>query len=305
MKPHVVTIGGGKGHAELLRGLKEHAVELTAIVSVMDSGGSSGVLREEYQMLPPGDLRRTVAALSTSPATATWNERDADGHAHGNWEVKRSYDALRDSLQRTMTEAIGALQSTVGARGRVLPVTETLTTLVATLTDGTVLEGEHRIDVPVVNDRAPIARIALQPAVTATPEVIDALERADVVVLTMGDLYTSVLPNFLVGGVVDAITRSGARVITVCNRTTKRGETDHYTLADFYRAWASALAPVRVWSVLVDVSPLPVPEGTERVRVVPLPGEVEVIEANLVDDGNPERISGIKAARVIMDLCGS
>lgn len=301
MKLRVVTIGGGKGHAELLRGLKEYNISLTAVVSVMDSGGSSGVLREQYHMLPPGDLRRTVAALSSSSVTGVWNERDEEGHAKGNWEVKRSYDRQHSS----MTDGVMALQHSVGARGRVLPVTETLTTLDATLADGTTLEGEHRIDVPTSGERSPIQRIALHPAVQATPQVIDALQHADVVVLTMGDLYTSVLPNLLVGGVVQAVAQSHARVIAVCNRTTKHGETDHYTLSDFYAAWSAALSPVRVWSVLVDVSDVPAPKGTERVTLAPLPSDVEVVEANMVDDAHPEHISGIKASRVMMDLCAS
>lgn len=300
MKKKIVTIGGGKGQAALLAGLVEYDVELTAVVSVMDSGGSSGVLREQEPMLPPGDLRRTLAALTSVELTTLWNSRRTDGHAEGNI-------VIRDLLKRsaTMTEALQWLGQEVGARGRVLPVTETLTTLVATLVDGSEVRSETAIDIPSSFHRSPIRSLRLDPLVQTTPEVRDALLQADVIILTMGDLFTSLLPNLLVQGVADAIAESDAMVVGICNRTTKQGETDTYTTRDFHSVWTTYLAPATVDMVLVDASDTPVPEGHERVRYEPLPGVVNVIQAHLVDDAHPEYISGLKAARVIMDLCTS
>jgi uncharacterized cofD-like protein len=143
----------------------------------------------------------------------------------------------------------------------------------------------------------------LEPEVQATPAVTAAVRTADLIVLTMGDLYTSVLPNLLVGGVTQAIADSHARVVAICNRSTKRGETDDFTTADFYRVFSMYLAPAKVDILLVDNGTHPCPSGFQCVAQQALDADVQVIARDFAHHDSPQHISGEKVAAVLNELC--
>lgn len=230
MKPRLVTIGGGTGQALLLRYLKKYPVAITAIVSMVDNGGSTGVLRRHLGVMPPGDVRRCIVALA--PDDVVWhdvlNHRFGDGHTIGNL-ILAGLELKHQSVER----AIEQLSRWLKITGRVLPVTNLPTTLYAKLFNGKTVIGETNIDIPKQKRRSPIHHIYLKPAVPALPSVIKAIRQADYIIFTIGDLYTSLLPNVLVAGVAQALQQTKARLVYACNRTTKDGETNQYTAADY------------------------------------------------------------------------
>lgn len=244
MTDRVVVLGGGTGLFTALMGLKRHDVDLTAIVTMADNGGSSGRLRDEFGLLPAGDVRRCLVALAADDNLNLLLrqlfeyrfERGGDlaGHNFGNLFLT-ALTALTGGMDHAILEASRLLR----VRGQVLPVTLDDTHLYADLVDGATLSGEAAIDTR--EDDVPIARVYLRPAATATPEALAAIMSADMVVIGPGDLYTSIIPNLLVDGVREAIVGSSARVVYVCNVMTKHGETDRYTASDFLRVVARYL----------------------------------------------------------------
>lgn len=301
MPKRIVTIGGGNGQSELLRYLKDYGHDITAVVTMMDSGGSSGRLRKERGVLPPGDLRRVLAALaSEEQSVCNWEDRGDDGHAQGNMAIVNAIEEAGG-----LVEAVRQLNEECKVQGMVLPVTTELTDLVATYDDGqTEVRGEESIDVPQHDAALHISELSLDPPVSAPQEVVDALQRADCIVLTMGDLYTSVIPNLLVDGVTEAILASGAPVVYICNRVTKPGETHGYTTAKFAEELNRYLAPASLQYMLIDLLEGPV-GGYEPVAYEEPAGDVKVVEADLADDGKPGYISGSKSASEINTLCES
>ncbi len=238
-KPQIVAIGGGTGCPTVLRGLKSHPVDLTAIVTTMDSGGSSGRLRSQYGAPALGDLRRALEALAgeghRSASQAALSEyrfggsSDLAGHSLGNLLLL----ALSE-LHGGIEGAVDQMAELVSARGRVLPVTLQTVDLHARLQDGAVLKGEAAID-QRGHSRVGIDRVWLSPAATANPRAVAAIREADALVLGPGDLYTSLLPNLLVEGIPEAVRASRATTIFIANLATKPGETEGYRLSDFLR----------------------------------------------------------------------
>ena len=241
--PRVVAIGGGTGLPTVLRGLRQASFAasgddrsdwLTAVVTVMDDGGSSGRLRETLGMLPPGDIRNCLGALVRRPSVLSraLNQRLPDengetGHAVGN--------LLLAALTRTegdFARAIDVLGAQLGVSGRVLPATLENVHLRASFHDGMDVCGESAI----AARRGRIRRLALERPVAAAPQVLDALTSADLIVVGPGSLYTSILPNLLVDGVARTIRRSPAACVYVANLMTEPGETDDYSLADHLTA---------------------------------------------------------------------
>ncbi|MFH1425899.1 MAG: gluconeogenesis factor YvcK family protein [Candidatus Kerfeldbacteria bacterium] len=298
----IVTIGGGNGQSELLTYLKEHDVEITAVVTMMDSGGSSGKLREMNGVLPPGDLRRCIAALAENTgAVCEWNERDREGHAKGNLEIVSEFEKVG-----AVTSAVRALSDRCGVKGTVLPVTEQLTHLVAEYDDGkTVVREEENIDVPKHDSSLHIDKLRLDPAVQTTDQVKQAFAAADCIVISMGDLYTSIIPNLLVEGVVDAIAESDAPVVYVCNRSTKRGETHDFTTSDFISELNRYLEPARLSVAIVDDGTVALPDDVQGIPTEVSNEAVQIITVDLADEENPVCVSGKKAAQAIYDLCES
>lgn len=300
----IVTIGGGKGQPELLRSLVQYPHDITAVVSVMDNGGSSGVLRSAYDVLPPGDVRRCITAFAVDSVNADqmWNYRFSGGpladHTVGNIALVGLTKALGD-FQR----AIDASMQQFGSRGRVLPVTTNDAQLCAELEDGTIVNGETNIDVPQHDASLHIQRIWLEPTARVNPAVAQAIEEADMIVLTMGDLFTSVIPNLLVEGVAAAIARSHARVVAVCNRSTKYGETHGFTSQDFCNAFQQHLLPAKL-HVFIEDSGTYSADGIEFVKHVDLDDKsVDVVRRDIVDAEKPQLVSGQKVSAILHELC--
>ena len=232
-RPQIVVIGGGTGCPTVLRGLRHHPVDLTAIVTTMDNGGSSGRLRQEFSVPAVGDIRRALVALANQEVLGELceyrfrGETPLKGHTLGNLTL------LANSLEHGgLKEAIERVGRLLGVNGTVLPVTLDCVDLCALLEDGRTLIGEASIDLRGQSS-VPLERIFLSDHASPNPRAIDALNQADAIVLGPGDLYTSVIPNLLVNGIAQAIQASNAKRIFVGNLATKPGETEGYKLSDF------------------------------------------------------------------------
>jgi uncharacterized cofD-like protein len=232
----LVAIGGGTGLSTLLRGVKLHTRNISAVVTVSDDGGSSGRLRRELGVLPPGDIRNCLVALADSESlmTALFKHRfrngkgSLDGHSFGNLLIAALTEVIGDFEQ-----AVKESSKVLAIRGRVLPSTVEDIVLLAELEDGTRVEGESLIS----RSRCPIRRVSLRPESPAPlPEAIQEIEQAEVIVIGPGSVFTSVLPNLLVRGVVEAIRRSRALKVYVCNVMTQPGETSGFSASDHVAA---------------------------------------------------------------------
>ncbi|MDI6827265.1 MAG: YvcK family protein, partial [Armatimonadota bacterium] len=232
----MVVIGGGTGLSALLRGLKEHTSNIAAIVTVTDDGGSSGRLQRQFGMLPPGDIRNCLVALADAEPLMTelfqhrFDEagEGLSGHSFGNLLI-----AAMTSITGDFERAVKETSNILAIRGRVLPSTLQNVVLRAEMEDGSILEGETNIT------KSPLAikRISLFPEdVMPLEETLEAIRFANAIVIGPGSLYTSVIPNLLVKGIVEAIMDSDAVKIYVCNVMTQPGETDHYRASDHVRA---------------------------------------------------------------------
>jgi uncharacterized cofD-like protein len=231
--PKIVVLGGGTGLSTLLRGLKKISTNLTAVVTVFDDGGSSGRLRREQGILPPGDIRNCLVALAeaepllTKLFTHRFKGGDLDGHSFGNLFIT-SMSQVTGDLETALKECSKVL----AIRGRVLPTTLRDVTLCAEMSDRTVVEGESAI----TRAGGTIRRVFLKPGrVPPLRDALDAIADADLIVLGPGSLYTSVLPNLLVDGVVGALRRSRALKVYVCNVMTQQGETRGFLASDHVR----------------------------------------------------------------------
>lgn len=250
--PRVVTIGGGTGLSTLLRGLKEHSANITAIVSVADDGGSSGRLREELGIAAVGDIRNCLAALAETETAMgellqyrfTQDEGNLAGHAVGNLLIA----AMNAIDNGDFEEAIRHMNRVLAVRGRVVPASGTPITLHARLRDGSLVEGQSRI----ARMRA-IESVWLEPAdVRASRDALAAIAEADLVVVGPGSLYTSVLPPLLVPEIRAALASTPALRVFACNVATQAGETEGYDLADHVEALVAHLGPLAVDVVLAN-----------------------------------------------------
>jgi uncharacterized cofD-like protein len=230
--PKVVVVGGGTGLSNLLNGLKEFTNNITAIVTVGDDGGSSGRLRQELGVLPPGDIRNCITALADEDKLVTELFRyrfqqgeGLEGHSFGNLFLT----AVCSMTQGNMLEAAKVASRILNSCGQVLPSTLTSMTLVAHLQNNNIIRGESNI----ANATDKIIKLSCDPvSPEATPAAIEAINNADFLILGPGSLYTSIIPNLLVKGIPQAIMQSSARKIYVCNVMTQKGETINYTVSD-------------------------------------------------------------------------
>ncbi|KKW11501.1 MAG: hypothetical protein UY50_C0012G0020 [Parcubacteria group bacterium GW2011_GWA2_49_9] len=229
----VVIIGGGTATFTLLKGLRQFPTNNIVIVSTADDGGSTGVLRKDLGVMPMGDIRQCLVGLSyTVPALQDLFMHRFD---RGTLKGQSVGNILLAGLQEVTGSPEGAIAEAarlLNVRGEVLFVSKEPTTLSAKLTDGTTIKSEHELDEPVTKKRAPIAKLMLTKA-TANPRVLDAIARADVIILGPGDLYTSTFPNLLVPSVAEAIKNSKAQRVLVTNIMTKLGQTDGFRASDF------------------------------------------------------------------------
>jgi len=233
-KQKIVTIGGGTGSFTLLSGLKNYPVEISAIVSMADDGGSTGVLRDELGVLPPGDVRQCLVALSESSKTMRelfnyrYSSGGLSGHSFGNIFIS-TLEKMSGNFEKAINEAGRILRIS----GRVIPVTLTNTKLVAKLANGKTIVGQQKIDDA---NLAGLKRLKLEPRATANPEAIKAIRQADKIIINPGNFYESILPNFLVSGIAKAIKKSRAKKIFICNLMTKAGHTDNFSVVDYLEA---------------------------------------------------------------------
>jgi uncharacterized cofD-like protein len=316
--PKIVAVGGGHGLAALLRGLKEHTTNVTAIVTVADDGGSSGRLRRELGVLPPGDFRNCIAALADDEALTThlFQYRFGDGsglngHSFGNLFITAMAE-VTGSFERAILESGRVL----AVQGEVLPSTLQDVTLTADLeasssseADGTEPARLSRVsgESSIPEARGAIRRVYLDPSeAMAYPGAVRALLSADLIVAGPGSLYTSVLPNLLVRAIAKAIKASQARKVYVCNVATQQGETEGYTVADHVAALErhiqGPLFPIVLANENLTVD-FDAPSGVELVPPEVPPGtQYRVIAEDLVDVAHPWRHDSDKLARALLRL---
>jgi uncharacterized cofD-like protein len=306
--PRIVAIGGGTGLSTLLRGLKEVSSNITAVVTVADDGGSSGVLREELGVPPVGDIRNCIAALADAEPTMTAlmqyrfpaadSEPGLAGHAFGNLLIAAMADITGD-----FEEGVRQSNHVLAVRGQVVPVAPSALNLNAELADGSILAGQSRI----MRSRG-IRRVWLSPAsVEASPEAVEAIRAADLIVLGPGSLYTSLLPSLLVPGIRSAVEASPALRVYVSNVATQRGETEGYTLAEHVAALSAHDVGHLVDVVLANDDPdavTPAGYAAEPVRI-DLPADTarpRLELAAVVDPRNAHRHDPQRLTKALMAL---
>lgn len=261
-RPKIVVVGGGTGLSVMLRGLKEKPLDITAIVTVADDGGSSGILRNELQIPPPGDIRNVIMALADAEPLLTEvlqyrfsSGTGLAGHSLGNLMLAAMTDIAGDFVT-----GVRELSKVLAVRGRVLPAAGRAIVLKAEMTDGTIVVGESLI--PKAGKK--IKRVFVEPDnVEPLPEAIEAIEQADAILIGPGSLYTSIIPNLLVPRLAQAIVDSTAVKLFVCNVMTQPGETDGYSVSDHLRAVQDHIGHSLFDYVLVNDGEIP-PDVAER-----------------------------------------
>lgn len=252
----IVVIGGGTGLSTILRGLKQHRFDITAIVTVADDGGSSGRLRDDYDIPPPGDVRNVIAALSdVEPLVEQMfqyrfsQSDDLGGHSLGNLMLTALTEITGD-----FNHAIAEMSKVLNVHGKVIPAANKKVTLHAELTDGTIIEGESKI----ASCHAPIKKVYLEPQnVKPLPAAIHAIERADYILVGPGSLYTSIIPNLLVKGIGQAVVRAKGEKIYIANLMTQLGETINYTASQHIEAIHVHVGEPFIESILINEKELP------------------------------------------------
>jgi uncharacterized cofD-like protein len=321
----LVAIGGGTGLSTLLAGLKmmvggsdDESVwleTLSAIVTVSDDGGSSGRLREELQMLPPGDIRNCMVALSEDSTLLSRlfryrfrGDGELGGHSFGNLFLAALTEVTGDFV-----EAVRLSSEVLASKGRIYPATINDVRLVAELEDGTEVRGETQITA----SNAAIRRLRLEPEqCLPLPEALSAIRVADAITIGPGSLYTSILPNLLVARVADAIGSTRAIKIFICNLMTQPGETDGYTARQHLEAVQRYAPQISFDYVIANNRPI----SSEQAALYAADGayqigmqdhmlekefgaQTEIVRADLLDEGEKVRHSPEKLARVIVDCC--
>jgi uncharacterized cofD-like protein len=256
-QPRIVIIGGGTGLPVLLRGLKQYPVDITAIVTVADDGGSSGRLRDDMHIPPPGDIRNVLAALSdVEPLIEkifqhrfnTSNE--LSGHSLGNLII-----AAMTSITGNFVHAIQEMSKVLNVRGKVLPAANQSVVLHAEMEDGTIVSGESKI--PFSGKR--IKKVFLTPEnIQPLPETIQAIRQADMIIIGPGSLYTSILPNLLVPKLGDEVCRAKGKKVYICNLMTQAGETLDFTASDHVKAIYDHMNCSFIDTILVNNEDIPV-----------------------------------------------
>ncbi len=320
----VVSIGGGTGLSALLRGLKHHVHErtrparykpaisrLTAVVTVTDEGGSSGRLRDEFGILPPGDIRNCLVALAEDEELFTRlfsyrfsNGRGLRGHSLGNLLL-----TALTHLTRDFARAVRVSSEVLAIRGEIFPSTLADVRLSARLRDGRTIAGESRI----TKTRIPIERLQIVPGhCRPLPETLAAICEADLITIGPGSLYTSLIPNLLVHGIPETIALSRARKVYICNLMTQPGETSRYTAADHLRALNDHAGSRLFDHIIVNTRPLSpslvrkyasqraesVANDLGKIRAL----GVKPILAKLLEEDRVARHNSRKLAKLVLDL---
>jgi uncharacterized cofD-like protein len=314
--PKVVAIGGGTGLSILLSGLKEYTDHITAVVTVADDGGSSGRLRRELGVLPPGDFRNCIAALADDEALTTQlfqyrfpttrrqpdNGHALEGHNFGNLFITAMAN-VTGSFEKALVESGRVL----AIRGQILPSTLENVTLCADLVDEAAAIRRVAGESAIPEARLPIERVYLEPdSAPAYPPALRAILDADLIALGPGSLFTSVMPNLLVDDITGTIRASNALKVYVCNVATQPGETDGFSVGDHAEAIGRHVGAGLFSFVLANNNfdhPLPADWSLTPVSIVtPVDADYEVFGADMVDEGRPWRHHPGKLARVLMTM---
>jgi uncharacterized cofD-like protein len=306
----IVTIGGGTGLSTMLRGLKRHTSNLTAVVTVSDDGGSSGRLQKELGVLPPGDIRNCLVALADDEALVTdlFRYRFSEGEGLSGHSFGNLFLAAMTGVTGNFDEAVKVSSRVLNIKGRVLPATLAVARLCAMLTDGTVVEGESNIS----QSTKPISEVFFDPAYAAPlREVIEAIREADAIVLGPGSLYTSIIPNLLVDRVAEEVAAANAVKIYVCNVMTQPGETNAFTASEHVRTLlASARArvadivivndelPKKLRDVYAEEGQLPVETDTAEIEKL----GVRVVHASVISETQTVRHDPERLANVVIGI---
>lgn len=305
--PKIVVIGGGTGLSTMLRGIKEYTTNITAIVTVADDGGSSGRLRREMGVLPPGDFRNCIVALADAEPLMTklfqyrFGEGSGlDGHSFGNLFI-----VAMSGITGNFEQAIRESSRVLAVRGQILPSTLENVTLCAELADADLVQGESKIS----ESSQPIKRVYLEPEHPAAyPEAMRAILDADMIVVGPGSLYTSILPNLLVKDISMAVVASSALKVYVCNVATQRGETDNFKVKDHVMALLSHLPDNPFHFVLAnDRLGAEIPAHWRVSQVSPNGDQLDIdgtdlVRADVINPQNPLRHDPKKLAQALMRL---
>lgn len=309
--PRIVVVGGGTGLSVLLRGLKEYTSNITAVVSVGDDGGSSGRIREQFGMVPVGDIRNCIVALADREELMEQifdyrfeRGEGLDGHSLGNLLlVAMAY------LTGSFHDAVSDINEVLQIRGKVLPVSDEPITLKAILDDDTEIVGESYVS----QAGRPIVRLTIEPEdVQPLDEALEAIASAEVIVLGPGSLFTSIIPNLLVDGIVEAIMQSHAMKFYVCNVMTQAGETDNFTAEDHLFSLLEHGRKGIVDYIIVnnhetlnqeilqrykEEGAIPVKYHKEKLEKL----KAKVVEADLLNEQQVLRHDSVRLAETIMD----
>jgi uncharacterized cofD-like protein len=305
--PKIVAIGGGTGLATLLRGLKEYTTNLTAVVTVADDGGSSGRLRRELGVLPPGDVRNCIAALADAePLMASlFQYRFSDGSGLAGHSFGNLFIVAMSGVVGNFEEAIRQTGRVLAVRGQIIPSTLANVTLCANTDDARTIHGESSITETKAKGR--IKEVFLQPEnPPAHPETVRAILEADMIILGPGSLYTSLLPNLLVQGVRRAFVASPALKVYVCNVATQPGETDGFSLSDHVAAIEEHIGGHFLHRVVVNNNlggALPNADRSQPVTVdSTLENGIRLLQADVVSERNRYHHDSKKLAQTLIRL---
>ena len=312
--PRIAAIGGGHGLSAMLRGLKTYTKDITAIVTVADDGGGSGMLREDLGMLPPGDIRNCILALANTEPTMQQllNYRFTEGSLAGQ-SFGNLFLAAMNGISGSFDEAVHRMGDVLAITGKVLPVTNQNVNLEAEFHDGSCTLGESKIYYAKKVNNSRIRKVRLVPErPEALPESVEAILNADVIVIGPGSLYTSIIPNFLVRGISDAVRKSGALKLYILNIMTQDGETDGYDADDHVRAILEHAGPGVMDVCIANNTPVPpeimAPYAAEGVTQLPMTrADIEqmgiaVREFPLLEPGRFIRHNSDALARAILSV---
>lgn len=285
----VCVIGGGTGSFTVLSGLKKYNILIDSIVAMSDDGGSTGILRDEFGILPPGDIRQCITALSESPEIMRtlfqyrFDKGSIKGHTLGNLLIT----ALKE-ITNSDYEAIKAACKIFSVKGNVIPVTLDNIRLCAELEDGNIIKGESKLDIPEHNGKLKIERLFHDKKAKANPDAIKSILDSDIIIIGPGDLYGSIISNLIVEGIPEAIKSSKAKKVYICNIMTKYGETNGFDTLGFYNTIISYLKADCIDYFLVNESKI----------------EEGLISKYQSEDASPVKINlnGIKAKCILKDF---
>ncbi|AKM81955.1 TPA: YvcK family protein [Candidatus Berkelbacteria bacterium] len=307
---HIVVIGGGTGLSNLLSGLKEYTDSISAVVTMTDDGRSSGKLRKDFDTIPPGDVRKCLTALANDESLMTqmFNYRFDKGRGINDHALGNLLLIALENITGSFREAVNQASHILAIKGEVLPSTFNKVDLKGKLEDGREFTGECLL--VKEGHKSPIKKVALKPSnVKANPEVLWAIKNADAIIIGPGSLWTSIIPNFLLKEITDAVVKSRAKKIYICNIATERGETERYTVADHIDRLIKHSHPKLFNVVLVNDHIVHSTHDTGELGKVSnittdqnKIGRFKIIKKDIINEKNPLYHDKHKLSKAIMEI---